>query len=84
VVDGLSEARLVPMGGSMKIVKCPDCGESKYVIMFSTSTCMYYPPIIKDGVNVNPDRNVITNSCQCLHCGSRFAYQTTAFGEVLE
>lgn len=41
-------------------IKCPHCGESYYTIEESLSTCVYYPPIIKDGVNINPDRNTTT------------------------
>ena len=40
--------------------KCPHCGESYYTEMFSTSTAVYYPPIYKDGVNINPDQNKST------------------------
>lgn len=53
-------------------VKCPHCGESYYTVMYSNSTCVYYPPIYKDGVNINPDRNTTTQHCQCLNCGKEF------------
>lgn len=53
-------------------VKCPHCGESYYTIEESLSTCVYYPPIIKDGVNINPDRNTTTQYCRCLNCNERF------------
>ena len=52
--------------------KCPHCGESYYTEMYSTSTAVYYPPIYKDGVNINPDRNTTTRHCQCLSCGKEF------------
>lgn len=53
-------------------VKCPNCGESYYTIEYGESTCVYYPPIIKDGVNINPDRNMHTQHCRCLSCQTRF------------
>jgi len=53
-------------------VKCPYCGESYYTVLYSNSTCVYYPPIYKDGVNINPDRNTRTTHCQCLNCGKEF------------
>lgn len=53
-------------------VKCPNCGESYYTIEYGESTCVYYPPIIKDGVNINPDRNTHTQHCRCLNCQTRF------------
>lgn len=53
-------------------VKCPHCGESYYTVMYSDSTCVYYPPIYKDGVNINPDRNTTTRHCRCMNCGKEF------------
>lgn len=53
-------------------IKCPHCGESYYTIKESLSTCVYYPPVIKDGVNINPDRNTITTRCECLNCHKEF------------
>ena len=53
-------------------IKCPYCGESYYTIEHSESTCVYYPPIIKDGVNINPDRNIHTTHCRCLNCNKKF------------
>ena len=52
--------------------KCPHCGESYYEEMWSTSTAVYYPPIYKDGVNINPDRNKTTTHCRCLNCNTDF------------
>lgn len=57
-------------------VKCPKCGESYYMVNYSTRTAAYYPPIFKDGVNVNPDGNIETMVCYCLHCHHEFTYQT--------
>lgn len=53
-------------------VKCPHCGKSYYTELHSESTCVYYPPIWKDGVNINPDRNKLTTHCKCLYCGKEF------------
>ena len=53
-------------------IKCPYCGESYYTIKESLSTCVYYPPVIKDGVNINPDRNTSTTRCRCLNCQMDF------------
>ena len=52
--------------------KCPHCGESYYTEEYSMSTAVYYPPIWKDGVNINPDRNKSTTHCRCLKCNKEF------------
>ena len=54
--------------------KCPHCGESYYYEKYSTTTCLYCPPIYKDGVNINPDHNTTTTYCHCLNCGKEFSY----------
>lgn len=53
---------------------CPHCGESYYMENNSMSTCVYYPPIFKNGVNINPNRNTITVNCTCMACGKEFSY----------
>jgi hypothetical protein len=53
---------------------CPHCGESYYQELYSTTTAVYYPPIYKDGVNINPDRNTKTTHCRCLNCDKDFSY----------
>lgn len=55
--------------------RCPHCGESYYMENYSTTTAMYYPPIYKDGVNINPDRNTTTTHCMCMNCGKEFSFQ---------
>lgn len=50
-------------------IKCPHCGGKYFKIGASMRTCVYYPPIIKDGVNINPDRNTTTTEYHCLECG---------------
>lgn len=53
---------------------CPHCGGSYYMENNSMSTCVYYPPIYKNGININPDRNKTTVNCTCLECGKEFSY----------
>lgn len=53
-------------------IQCPHCGESYYTELYSTSTSVYYPPIYKDGANINPDRNHTTTYCRCLNCNKEF------------
>lgn len=60
----------------VNIIHCPHCGKSFYEELYSTRTALYYPPIYKDGVNINPDRNKTTTSCHCLNCGKDFCYTT--------
>ena len=52
--------------------RCPYCNESYYQEGVTTTTLLYYPPIYKDGVNINPDRNTSTTTCHCLSCGKEF------------
>jgi len=61
----------------METVKhlCPHCGESYYMEKYRTRTAVYYPPIYKDGVNINPDKNVTTVACECMNCGKEFSYK---------
>ena len=50
---------------------CPHCGKSYLMEDYTTA---YYPPIYKDGVNINPDRNAITTHYTCLACGKDFSF----------
>lgn len=54
-------------------VKCPKCGESFYQEVYTTSTALYCPPVYKNGVNVNTDRNQTTTHCRCCNCGEEFS-----------
>lgn len=56
------------------MIKCPYCGESYYRENYSTYTAVYYPPVWKNGVNINPDRNTTAIHCTCINCGKDFAY----------
>lgn len=51
---------------------CPNCGKSHYSDGAQFSTDAYYPPVMKDGVNVNPDRNIITGQRRCMECGAEY------------
>lgn len=54
------------------LIYCPYCGASYYRIDYSTKTCIYFPPAIKDGVNINPDGNKTMIHCTCMNCGRNF------------
>ena len=49
--------------------KCPRCGASHYCVGPSSMTCVYYAPVYKDGININPDRNTRTTQYECCNCG---------------
>lgn len=55
-------------------ILCPHCGKSHYMVRYTTTTAMYFPVIMKDGVNINPDRNISTTYCECIACGTHFWY----------
>ena len=65
----------------MNNFKCPKCGESYYMEGYNVYTAMYYPPVYKNGVNINPDKNFTTTSCLCLNCGHQFSICTRG-GEI--
>ena len=56
-------------------VKCPHCGESYYRENYTSTTDLYFPPIYKDGVNINPDRNAVTAHCTCMNCKKEFCFR---------
>ncbi len=40
---------------------------------YCTVTAAYYPPVYdENGVDINPDRNRVTRTYQCLECGERY------------
>lgn len=55
---------------------CPNCNESYYAIRHSTTTCLGWTPIYKDGVLMNNDPNKTINHCKCLNCGKDFTFET--------
>lgn len=54
------------------MIKCPHCGASHYSEGPSMRTAVYYPPVWKNGVNINPDRNVTTTEAHCYECNYDF------------
>jgi len=66
------------------MIKCPNCGKSYYQIKYSTVTAVYYPPIYKDGININPDKNSETVYCDCLNCNYTFSYENNSNREDFE
>ncbi len=54
---------------------CPNCHESYYAVRYSTTTCLGWTPIYKDGVLMNSDPNKTTNHCHCLNCGKDFTFE---------
>lgn len=50
-------------------IKCPNCGAKYFEVGPSCCTTVYYTPIIKDGVNINPDRNKSYTTYTCCECG---------------
>ena len=56
----------------MNLIKCPNCGASHYQEGPSQRTAAYYPPIYRDGININPDRNTTTTKAHCLECNHDF------------
>lgn len=58
------------------VVECPHCGVSHYIVENRISTQAYYPPIIKNGFNINPDRNKTLFVCRCMKCSTEFSYTT--------
>lgn len=53
-------------------IKCPRCGAKYFTVGPPHCTAVYYPPIYKDGVNINPDRNITKTSYTCFECGHRW------------
>lgn len=59
---------MIDGGGIYHDIKCPKCGAKYFIVGPSVCTAVYYPPIIKDGVNINPNRNQTTTSYTCCEC----------------
>lgn len=61
---------MVEVAGSIyDNIKCPKCGAKYFKVSHSVSTCVHYATIIKDGVNINPDRNTDVTTYICCECG---------------
>ena len=52
--------------------KCPNCGASYFSVGPSYTTAVYYPPIYKDGVNINPGKNRTITKYFCYSCEHRW------------
>lgn len=61
-------------GDKAALTRCPHCGESYYMENYGITTSVYYPPIYKDGVNINPDRNKTSVNCTCMNCHKDFSF----------
>lgn len=57
-------------------IKCPYCGESYFGVGPTFTTAVYYPPIYKNGVNINPDQNKSITKYECLKCGRFWEEET--------
>lgn len=54
-------------------------GECRVEELGSRTTAMYFPPIYdKNGVNINPDRNITSGSMRCNTCGKKWHYSSCA------
>lgn len=53
-------------------IKCPKCGAKYFEVGPSYCTAVYYPPIIKDGVNINTNHNKSITTYNCCECGHRW------------
>ena len=69
----------------------PECPRDncKYLQGGGQSTYAYYFPIYdKNGVNINPDRNITTSTLKCLTCNKMWKSTSqlglTTYEEVLE
>lgn len=64
---------MIEGGGSIyDNIKCPKCGAKYFEVGSSYCTAVYYPPIIKDGININPDCNKSVTNYTCCECGHRW------------
>lgn len=71
----MDEINAIYKGDAFLMHCCPHCNASYYMEKYSTRTAMYFPPIYKDGVNINPDRNISTVYCTCMNCGKDFDFE---------
>ena len=62
---------------------CPHCGQSYFTMGLTFTTATYYAPVYKDGVNINPDRNITTTEYMCCNCGKQYIVKTQ-LGEIIE
>lgn len=62
---------------------CPHCGQSYFTMGLTFTTLACYVPVYKDGVNINPDRNITTTEYMCCNCGKQYIVKTQ-LGEIIE
>lgn len=60
------------MNEEKELIKCPKCRKSYYIETAKHRTSYHYPPIMKNGVNINPDANSTKTTCVCKECGNKF------------
>ena len=53
-------------------IKCPHCGASYYMELYSMTTALGCPTVIKDGKVISKNPNTVTRTCKCLNCGKTF------------
>ena len=53
-------------------ISCPHCNGKDFILGDTWGTAMYFPPRYVNGVNVNPDKNIYTTTCECCKCGKLF------------
>ena len=65
------------------MIKCPNCHGSYYRENYTIGTLLYFPPVYKDGININPDGNTYKTHCTCLDCKNRFSY-SMKYGKIID
>ena len=56
----------------MNKIICPSCRSDKIKITSSFKTQNKFPPIINNGININPDGNRDKFTCVCQNCKESF------------
>lgn len=74
VISCISAVMDITCESNNDLIRCPHCGESYYMYLFSERTLAYYPTIYKDGVPIhNEDKNKTTNHYECMNCHKGFS-----------
>ena len=60
---------MIEGGGLYAGISCPKCGAKYFEIGSSYCTTVYYPTIIKDGINITTDHNKSVTTYTCCECG---------------
>lgn len=73
VVSWLDAVMNITRESNDDLIRCPHCGESYYMYLYSDTTAVYYPTIYKDGVPIhNENRNKSTHYYECMNCFNGF------------